>query len=267
MEDIKARGELVVGVKTDYPPYGFRDRNGQIVGLEPDLAADLAKRLGVSLKLVGVLSSNRMEFLRNGNIDLIIATLSITDERRREAGFIDPPYYAAGAGLLARHGFHVDEASQIQGQTICAVEGNIYLIELRSLVPEAKVLIFNDVPSAERALLDGQCAALLFNDNLLSYKKQSEPDRFKDYNVIQLLDIDPLLWGIAVKHGEERSALGQYVSQAIIDWHRSEFLLNLEKRWLGSNTGLLQVLNVKWTAAMAPAQKTEFGTPIEARDA
>jgi ABC-type amino acid transport substrate-binding protein len=62
MDDIKARGELVVGVKTDYPPYGFRDRDGRIVGLEPDLAADLAKRLGVSLKLVAVLSSNRIEF-------------------------------------------------------------------------------------------------------------------------------------------------------------------------------------------------------------
>jgi Single Cache domain 2 len=139
------------------------------------------------------------------------------------------------------------------------------LIELRSRVPEAKALIFSDVPSAERALLDGQCEALLFNDNLLSYKKQSEPDRFKDYDVLQLIDIDPLLWGIAVMRGEEQSALGQVVSQAIIDWHRSEFLLNIEKRWLGSNTALLQALNVKWTAAMIHAQKTEFGTPAEAR--
>jgi polar amino acid transport system substrate-binding protein len=161
MEDIKARGELVAGVKADYPPYGFRNQNGQIVGLEPDLAADLAKRLGVSLKLVAVLSSNRIEFLRDGKIDLIIATLSITEERRKEAGFIDPPYYAAGAGLLARHGVHVDEASQIEGQAICAVEGNIYLMELRSRVPEAKVLVFRDVPSAEQALIDGQCEALL----------------------------------------------------------------------------------------------------------
>jgi polar amino acid transport system substrate-binding protein len=50
MDDIKARGELVVGVKADYPPYGFRNQGSQIVGLEPDLAADLAKRLGIPLK-------------------------------------------------------------------------------------------------------------------------------------------------------------------------------------------------------------------------
>jgi polar amino acid transport system substrate-binding protein len=256
----------VAGVKADYPPYGFRNQNGQIVGLEPDLAADLAKRLGVSLKLVAVLSSNRIEFLRDGKIDLIVATLSITEERRKEAGFIDPPYYAAGAGLLARHSVQVDEASQLEGQRLCAVEGNIYLLEFRARAPAAKALVFNDVPSAEQALLDGQCEALLFNDNLLLYKKQSEPNRFKDYHFVQLLDIDPLPWGVAVRRGEEQTALGQAVSQAIIDWHRSEFLLNLEKRWLGANTALLQALNVKWTAA-APSstQKTQFGTPAESR--
>jgi polar amino acid transport system substrate-binding protein len=90
MEDIKAKGELAVGVKADYPPYGFRNQNGQIIGLEPDLAADLAKRLGVSLKLVAVLSSNRIEFLQSGKIDLIIATLSITEERRKEGIYRSP---------------------------------------------------------------------------------------------------------------------------------------------------------------------------------
>ena len=269
MDGIKARGELVVGVKADYPPYGFREKEGRILGLEPDLAADLAKRLGVSLKIVTVLSSNRIEFLRDGKIDLIIATLSITEERRKEAGIIDPPYYAAAGGLLVRHGIRIDEASQLGGRTICVVDGNIFWIELRSHAPEVKALIFKDVPSAEQALLDGQCEALFFNDNLLSYKKQSEPERFKDYDVLQLIDIDPLLWGIAAKRGEEQSALGKFVSEAIVDWHRSGFLLNLEMKWLGSNTVLLKALNVKWTpatpTAMTHAQKAGFGTPAEAR--
>jgi len=267
IDEIKAKGELVVGAKVDYPPYGFQGKDGQIIGLEPDLAADLAKRLGVSLKIVGVLSSNRFEFLRDGKIDLIIATLSITDDRRKAVGIIDPPYYASGAGLLVRHGVRIEEASQLEGHTICSVDGNIFLIELRSRAPGVKPLIFGDVPSAEQALLEGRCEALFFNDNLLSYKKQSEPDRFKNYDVLQLIDIDPLLWGIATKHGEEQLALGQFVSQAIVDWHRSGFLLNLEKKWLGSNTGLLKALYGKWTSAtsMVHAQRAGFGTPAEAR--
>jgi polar amino acid transport system substrate-binding protein len=264
IDEIKATGELVVGVKADYPPYGFRDRDDQIAGFEPDLA----KRLGVSLRMVTVLSSNRIEFLRDGKIDLIIATLSITDDRRRTAGIIDPPYYAAGVGVLVRHGVRIDEASQLEGQTICTIDGNIFLIELRRRAPAAKALLFDDVPSAEQALLAGRCEALFFNDNLLAYKKQSEPDRFKDYDVVQLIDIDPLLWGIAVKRGEEQSTLGRFVSQAIEDWHRSGLLLNVEKKWLGSYTSFLKALNVKWTSVASTImlqQKVDFGTPAEAR--
>jgi polar amino acid transport system substrate-binding protein len=268
LDEIRAKGELVAGIKTDYPPYGFRDKDGRIVGFEPDLAADLAKRLGVSLKIVPVLSSNRIEFLRERKIDLIIATLSITAERRKLAGFIDPPYYASGVGLLVPHGVRIEEASELEGRTLCTIDGNVFLIDLRLHAPGAKTLIFNDVPSAERALFEGRCEALFFNDNLLAYKKQTEPDRFKDYDVVPLTDIDPLLWGVAARPGEEQSALGAFVSQVIVDWHRSGFLLAVEKRWLGSNTPLLKALNVKWTPAvstvMTHAQKAALGTPAEA---
>jgi polar amino acid transport system substrate-binding protein len=269
LEDVKAKGELVAGIKTDYPPYGFRDKDGQIVGFEPDLAADLAKRLGVSLKIVPVLSSNRIEFLRERKIDLIIATLSITAERRKLAGIIDPPYYASGVGLLVRHGVRIQETSELEGRTLCTIGGNVFLADLQLHAPAAKTIIFSDVPSAEQALFEGQCEALFFNDNLLAYKKQTEPDRFKDYDAVPLTDIDPLLWGIAITRGEEQSALGTFVSQVIVDWHRSGFLLAVEKRWLGSNTALLRAMNVKWAPAAsgvtAYTQKASFGTPAEAR--
>jgi polar amino acid transport system substrate-binding protein len=269
MDGIKAKGELVAGVKTDYPPYGFGDAQGRIVGMEPDMAADLAKRLGVSLRMVAVLSSNRAEFLRDRKVDLVIATLSITDERRKESGIIDPPYYAAGAAVLVRRGLHIEETLHLEGRTVCAIEGNIFLIDLKANAPLAKPLLFKDVPSAEQALLNGQCEALLFNDNLLSYKKQSEPGRFRNYDVQLLLDIDPLLWGIAVPRGEESSAFGQFVSQAIVEWHRSGFLLELERKWLGSNSRFLEALNVKWKNSVPPpqdaTQKASFGTATEAR--
>lgn len=75
VDAIKKRGTLIVGVKADYKPFGFRDPSGTIIGLEPDLAADLAKRLGVKLELVPVVSANRIEFLQQGKVDLLIATL------------------------------------------------------------------------------------------------------------------------------------------------------------------------------------------------
>ncbi len=101
LADIKAKGELVVGTKADYPPYGFRDKSGQLVGIEPELAADIAKRLGVKVRIEPVQSSNRIQFLQQGKIDLMIATMNITDERKKAVGIVEPAYYASGiAGLV-----------------------------------------------------------------------------------------------------------------------------------------------------------------------
>ena len=101
LADIKERGTLVVGVKNDYKPWGFLDPSGAIVGMEIDLARDVAERLGTEIELVPVVASNRMEFLQQGRIDLIIATLGDTPQRREVIGMIEPNYYAGGTNVLA----------------------------------------------------------------------------------------------------------------------------------------------------------------------
>ena len=73
---VMSRGKIVVGVKADYKPWGFRNSDGNIVGMEIDMAADVAAKMGVDLELVAVQSSNRMQFLEQGKIDLMIATMS-----------------------------------------------------------------------------------------------------------------------------------------------------------------------------------------------
>ena len=60
LDTIKERGRLIVGVKADYKPYGFLDSSGAIIGIEPDLAKDVADKLGVEVEYVPVVSSNRM---------------------------------------------------------------------------------------------------------------------------------------------------------------------------------------------------------------
>jgi polar amino acid transport system substrate-binding protein len=245
--DIRTRGELVVGTKIDYPPYGFQDASALIVGFEPELAADLAKRLGVRLRLVPVTSANRIEMLQGGKVDLIIATLSVTSERRRQAGIVDPPYYASGAGVMFRHDLHIAETSDLAGKLVCAVDGNIFLTELRARSVSLSVSVQKDAQSAQSALLAGHCEVLFFDDSPLFYLKMSQPTVFKDFDVGQLIEIDPLLWGVAVRKGEEVASLGHFVGQVIVEWHRSGFLLDAEKKWLGGNTILLKALQQKWT--------------------
>ena len=107
LDKIKQRGVLVVGSKADYKPFGFRDPAGNSVGFEPDLGRDVAERLGVKLELEPVVSSNRMQFLQQGKIDLMIATMNVTPERRQTVGIVDPSYYASGVNVLALSLIHL----------------------------------------------------------------------------------------------------------------------------------------------------------------
>src|SRR5690554_3377800 len=80
---IKEKGSVAVGVKADSKPWGYLDSNGKVIGMEIDLAQDIADRLGVKLETVVVQSSNRIQFLDQGRVDLLIATMYDTPERRR----------------------------------------------------------------------------------------------------------------------------------------------------------------------------------------
>ncbi|MGO8954651.1 MAG: transporter substrate-binding domain-containing protein [Rhodomicrobium sp.] len=236
LADIRAKGEIVVGTKADYPPYGFKNETSQIVGIEPDLAADLAKRIGVKLRIVPVLSSNRMQLLQEGKIDLMIATLSITEERRQIVGIIDPAYYAAGIAGLADPKAGIESETDLKGKSVCAIKGNFFNDDLRTLYMQKDPLIFDSVPAAEEALTQGRCVIFVFDETLMLSKKKYEAEKWKNYALVQFTEVDPLPWGIAVKLEDRKSAYGKLISAAIVDWHRTGLLVDLEKKWLGANT-------------------------------
>ncbi|MBV9201029.1 MAG: transporter substrate-binding domain-containing protein, partial [Alphaproteobacteria bacterium] len=126
LDKIKQRGVLTVGTKADYNPFGFRDPSGAIVGFEPDLAKDVADRLNAKLELEPVVSSNRMQFLQQGKIDLMIATMNDTPERRKIVGIIEPDYYASGVNVFLNKQAGVKSWDQLKGQKICAIQGAWY---------------------------------------------------------------------------------------------------------------------------------------------
>jgi polar amino acid transport system substrate-binding protein len=240
LDNIKQKETLVVGVKADYPPWGMRDSNGNIVGMEIDMAKDVARRLDVKLVLVPVLSSNRMQMLQQGQIDLMIATLSVNDERRRAVGVIEPLYYASGVAMLVNRSSGIKSPADLKGKPVCALQGASYNRAVSEKYVGGDLVAFKGVPENEQALLDRRCAAWVYDDAILIYKKNSEPDKWKDYDVIALPDIPALPWGIAVRSEERDGPWGKYMSTVVQDWHKSGLLLELEKRWLGDNTEWLK---------------------------
>ena len=238
--DIKKRGTLIVGTKADYKPYGFRDPSGNIVGLEPDLAADVAKRLGVKLELVPVVASNRMQFLDQGKIDLMIATMTDTPERRKAVDIVDPDYYASGTNLLAPKSAHLKDWAELKGKPVCLIQGSFYNKELQEKYGIEPVA-FKGTSEAYAALKSGNCVGVAYDDTAL-FGQLLDPE-WKDYEVpLKSILVEP--WGLAVKLGENDFA--KFVHDAIIDWHKTGFILGLEKKWGLPNSQYAEEMHAKY---------------------
>lgn len=244
MAEIKKKGMLVVGVKTDYPPWGTRDAAGNIVGMEADMAADVAKRLGVKLELVSVVSSNRMQFLQQGKIDLMIATMSDTPERRKVVGIVDPVYYASGVAILANKRASIKNAGDLKNKPVCALQGAFYNNDLQSKYTGRDLVAFKGVPEAEQALLDGRCVGFVYDDVVLVWKKAQEA-KWGDFEVVQLNEWQPVPWGLAVRIEDLDGAWGKFMSATVSDWLKSGALLDLEKKRVGGNTAWLAEATAK----------------------
>lgn len=227
LSDIKSRGTLVVGVKGDSRPWGYLDPQGKPIGMEVDLAQDVAKRLGVKLQAVVVQSSNRIEFLNQGRVDMLIATMYDTKERRRAIDMIQPHYYSAATNVLARKSAKLKEWKDLTGKPVCGQQGSVYNKWIEKTYG-AKAMSLPTIEEGYAALRAGNCVAFVYNDLLLEMAAK-EP-QWKDYEV-PLPSEDRQYHSIGVRKGEAETEFGKTLSSIVTDWHKSGFLIDLNTKW------------------------------------
>ncbi|MCB1754234.1 MAG: transporter substrate-binding domain-containing protein [Gammaproteobacteria bacterium] len=240
LEDIKANGVLKVGVKADYKPYGFRDPSGKIIGIEPELAMDVAKKLGVEVEYVPVVSSNRMQFLEQGKIDLMIATMTDKPDRRKVVNIVDPNYYSSGTNILAPKKFGFKAWEDLRDKPVCGIQGAFYNKKTGQEFG-AKIVAFKGTTEAYAALQAGNCVAFVYDDSAI-VAKSNEPE-WSDYEM-PLPTIDDAPWGLAVRLGEQ--AFYDLMSEMIVDWHKSGRILELETKWGVANTPFAKAMHEKY---------------------
>jgi polar amino acid transport system substrate-binding protein len=242
LDKIKARGVIVVGSKADYKPFGFRDPSGAIVGFEPDMAKDVADKLGVKLELEPVVSSNRMQFLQQGKIDLMIATMNDKPDRRQVVGIIEPSYYASGVSVLANKKAGLKTWEQLKGQKICAIQGAWYNKPVAEKYG-ADIVAFKGQTEAETALLQGNCIGWVYDDTAFA-ERLADPKWAGFEMKLETILEEP--WGLAVKLEERDGAWGKFMAQMLEDWHRSGRLIELEKKWNIQPSAYLQKMHEQY---------------------
>lgn len=229
LAEIRQRGLLVVGVKKDVPLWGQLDpRSGRIVGLEPDLAASLAERMGVRLELVPLLTAERLPAIEQRRVDLVLATLSDTPERRQRMTMVLPHYYASGVNVLARKSAGFRAWADMRNRRICGRQGAFYnrAITVNSGVD---VVALYDNQLAITALREGRCEGLLYDDTNIVAMLQ-EPAWSREFEMpLPTLFITP--WSIGIHRDDAGSPLADFLSQTVVEWHRSGLVADLERRW------------------------------------
>lgn len=176
-QSIKDAKKLTCGVKFDVVGFGFRNpTNNEIQGFDADICREIAKELGVEAELIEAVSANRIPFLNERRVDLVISTFTINDERKTQIDF-SRPYYVAGQSILAKKSdTSISKVEDLNGKKVCSAEGSTSEKNVRAKAPQAELVLFKTYTEAGQALNDGRCDAVSTDDVILFGLISAYPD-------------------------------------------------------------------------------------------
>lgn len=227
LDTIRDRGHFLVAVKDNLRPLGFRDADGALVGLEIDIARRLADEvLGdpSAVVLQPVSNTDRITTLTAGEVDLVIARLTLTEARARLVDF-SLVYYLDGTALVTRNPA-LQSARQLDGARVAVLEGSSTIAVVRSRLPNAQLIGVQSYQDAKRLLDQGGADAFAADASVLTGWVQAFPN-------YQLL---PQIWSgealaIAMPRGTEYAELRRAVNGAIERWRESGWLDERIQHW------------------------------------
>lgn len=177
MKELAEAGSIKIGVKYDQPGLGFKDAASDIpTGFDVEMAKVLAASLGIDpnteVEWVETISDNREPFLQDGTVDLVLASYSITDERRQVVGQAGP-YLITGQQLLVAADSDIESVADVVGEEVCSVTGSTSLDNIEA--EGAKPVGFDTYSECVEKVLDGTVSAMTTDGTILAgYAAQNE---------------------------------------------------------------------------------------------
>ncbi|MDA8228750.1 MAG: transporter substrate-binding domain-containing protein [Desulfitobacterium hafniense] len=226
---IKSRGVLKVGVKVDVPKFGYKDpQTNKTDGFEIDLAREMAKKIvgdSNKLELSPVTAKTRGPLLDSGDVDMVIATFTITEERKQSYNFTDP-YYIDGVGLLVKKAGGYQSLKDLNGKKIGVAQSATSKKAVQAEADKLGIKItfqeFATYPEIKTALDSGRVDAFSVDRSILyGYLDDSTvilPDKFS-----------PQEYGIATKKGND--GLAKLFNDTVNELKKSGELDKLIKKW------------------------------------
>ena len=231
LDAIAAKASIAIAIPTDFPPYGFLGADLKPQGLDVDMAALIASKLGVRLELVPVASADRIPYLRTGKADLVISSLGRTPEREEAIDFsvAYSPFFQA---IFGPRSLAVKAPADLAGKSIAVTRGAIEDGELTRIAPPGTgIERFEDNEATVAAFVSGRTQLIATGASVAGNVMARHPALDTEYKL--LLKDSPNFVG--VPRGED--ALRKRVDAIIAEAMRSGELDRLALKWLGRPVG------------------------------
>ena len=195
IEQIARRGTLRVGMDI-FVPWAMKDKKGELIGFEIDVARRLAADMGVKVEFVPTKWSGIIPALAAGKFDVIIGGMSVTPKRNMKINFTRPYYYTS-QGLLANlekcRGFSIDDFNS-PDVTLAARLGSTSALAAGKRFPRAGLRLFDDEPAAVQEVRNGRVHAMVASMPLPAHMAADAPDLLVAYK--EQLMKEPIAFGV-----------------------------------------------------------------------
>ena len=237
--DVLASGTLRVALSGDQPPFNMKGRDGELLGLDVDLARALAAAMGLEAKLVTMPFGRLLAALEQGDADVVISALTITPARNARVPFAGP-YYVSGTAALTKSDAlaRVEDPSTLDDpeRRIAAVSGTTNERFVRDYLPSARLVSTPSFDEAVALVLSDEVDVVLADFPLCKYAAMKHPDAgFSDR--MTPFTVEPL--GIAIR--ADAPLLVNLVDNYLDTLEYAGLLGAMKARWLGDDAWLEQM--------------------------
>jgi len=195
LEQISRRGTIRVGMDV-FVPWAMKDKKGELIGFEIDVAKQLAEDMGVKVEFVPTKWSGIIPALLAGKFDVIIGGMGVTPQRNMKINFTNP-YYYSNQGVLANveksKGFVLADFNS-PDVTLAARLGSNAALAAKKSFPKAKLRLFDDEPAAVQEVRNGRVHAMVASQPLPAHMAADTPDLLVSYN--EQLMKEPIAFGV-----------------------------------------------------------------------
>ena len=171
LDKIIDNDEIVVGIKSDSKPFCFKSKKtGDYEGFDIDVARYVAKDIignERKIRYIEISPNHRIEAITSGEVDMVIATMTVTPQRQYLVDF-SSPYYVAGQTAVVREDSDIYTFSDLKHKTTIVVLGTTAEQNIRRIIPTARIVGYKDYKTAFQAFIDGKGDAMSTDDTIIS---------------------------------------------------------------------------------------------------